>query len=77
MADASSNSAAPDPAEAWVELMQSFADLADAADEEAWHKARANLEKAQTAWAEGMTKGVAGLVAQRATPPESASPAPG
>jgi hypothetical protein len=77
MADASSTPAAPDPAEAWADLIQSFAELADAADEETWQKARANLEKAKTAWAEGMTKGVAGLVAQRATPPESASPAPG
>jgi hypothetical protein len=57
----------PDTAAAWADLCQALIDLADAADTTALGNAKADLEKAKTAWVNGWSKGVAGL-APESTP---------
>jgi hypothetical protein len=61
--DASEPAAPPDPADAWVSLVQALADMADAADAEALAHAKADFERAKTAWSHGWSRGVTGLLA--------------
>jgi hypothetical protein len=68
--------APPDPAAGPAALVESFFELADAADDEDFARARANWQRVRDAWTRGWEKGLAGLAAEREAAASGQKPAP-
>jgi hypothetical protein len=76
MADNPTTPTPPDPAEGPAALVASFFELADAADDEDFARARANWQRVRDAWLKGWEKGLAGLAAEREAAASGRPPAP-